>query len=399
MAIKMNIVKSDLRSYPHYLIMGSPKSGKSTLFRDIVLHQYNDPTKGLLISCGDEEGYHSLDQLQVEDVKHWDLEEDDEGNRGIIQLTDDLILNKKELGIEIVALDTLDQLVGLATKEVFEIHRRKYGKYPDSLNGALGGYNAAPKKVAELIMEQISKLNRAGYAVFVLAHTKKKDKTDVVTGETYEQLTNDLMSTFYGPVANTAQMIVNVIMELDFDDSSLQYKKVETTQSNGKKGEEVVEVRRKRAEPKRVMYFRDSGFVDAGGRFEGLPEKLPLSAENFMKAFEMGVEASRIKPVDAKTIAKQKKDEEKQIEKQSEAVKEEVKAKEKSNQEDERKSEISALIKTHMPTLGKDSLGLIKDVSTEYGIKSFADLTVVPLEALIKIERIIIESQIVDDEE
>ena len=53
------------------------------------------------------------------------------------------------------------------------------------------------------------------------------------------------------------------------------------------------------------MYFRDYNFVDAGARFVGLPEKLPLSAENFMKAFEMGVENSRSQAQTKTEIKKQ----------------------------------------------------------------------------------------------
>jgi hypothetical protein len=39
------------------------------------------------------------------------------------------------------------------------------------------------------------------------------------------------------------------------------------------------------------MYFRESNYIGiAGGRFTELPEKVPYSAENFMKVFEEAVE-------------------------------------------------------------------------------------------------------------
>ena len=44
----------------------------------------------------------------------------------------------------------------------------------------------------------------------------------------------------------------------------------------------------------RMIYFRDDNpLIDAGGRFVGLPEKLPLSAKSFWDAFELGVKNSR----------------------------------------------------------------------------------------------------------
>lgn len=139
MAFKKNIVKADLRSYPPYLVMGEKKMGKTSLFRDLVLYNFHSFDKGLLISFSDEEGYHALSELQVERINEWDMEENAEGNRGMVQLVDDLIENKTSHGIEMIAYDTLDKMVEVATKEVFEIHRRLKGTYPESLNASLGG--------------------------------------------------------------------------------------------------------------------------------------------------------------------------------------------------------------------------------------------------------------------
>ena len=63
MGFKLNRIKADLKAYPPYLIMGESKVGKSTLFRDLVLYNYKTPTKGLLLSIADENGYYALDQF------------------------------------------------------------------------------------------------------------------------------------------------------------------------------------------------------------------------------------------------------------------------------------------------------------------------------------------------
>ena len=145
----MNTVKVDLASYPAYVLMGQRGIGKTTLFRDIVLAEYGSPEFGLLISCGNESGYHALDNLQVEEVKEWTKEfgypEKEEGvpeelwTRGLIEVVDDLVFNKSNYKIKAVCFDTLDELYPMAEQRVFVEHKRKKGAFPESLNAALGG--------------------------------------------------------------------------------------------------------------------------------------------------------------------------------------------------------------------------------------------------------------------
>ena len=132
MGFKINKVKADLRSYPPFLIMGEAKVGKTTLFRDLVLLNYKNPAKGLLISLGQEEGYHSLDDLNYEEAQEWTALEDENGNRGLVEIIDEVLETQsdKENKIEMVCLDTLDELVTLAAHQVFEEHRETTGSYP-----------------------------------------------------------------------------------------------------------------------------------------------------------------------------------------------------------------------------------------------------------------------------
>ena len=305
MARRLNTVGVTLGSYPHYIIMGGRKVGKTTLFADLVLYNYKDPMKGLLISCGDEDGYKAIDDLQVEDAKTWDMLEDEDGNRGLVQIVDELIsLRGTKDQIEMVCLDTFDELVEIASKQVYEEHRNEKGKYPKSLNDALGGYGAGQRRVVELIKDIIRRLNQSGMAVFIIAHTKQKEVTDQMTDLKYEIVTNNLDSRFYSPIADTAQMVVNIVKERNIEGAGVEKKTI--------KGKEVeVKVAGKQKSIDRYMYFRENTYVDAGGRFEGLPERLPLSAENFMKAFEMGVTASKKKNNTEAEIKAQKKIEDK----------------------------------------------------------------------------------------
>ena len=60
-------------------------------------------------------------------------------------------------------------------------------------------------RVIALIQEQITRLEDAGIAVFILSHVKEKTRTDMVTGEEYQVWTNNLMDKVYGAIADTAQ--------------------------------------------------------------------------------------------------------------------------------------------------------------------------------------------------
>lgn len=301
----MNTVKVDLCSYPQYVLIGQRGIGKTTLFRDIVLEEYGSPEYGLLISCGNESGYHALDNLQVEEVKEWSKEygypESENGvpeefwTRGLVEVIDDLVINKANYKIKLVCFDTLDELYPMAEQRVFYEHKKKKGAYPESLNAALGGYGAGQNRAVELVTEQIARLRNAGYGVFLIGHVKVKDKIDPVTGDVYEQYTNNLSNKYFGAVADTAQMVVNIVNELNIVGG--------TDDKAGRVSGST-----------RSMYFRDTGLIDAKSRFVGMPEKLPLSAENFIKAFRDGVKNSQTNPISDKEMKKQIEKEKKEAE-------------------------------------------------------------------------------------
>lgn len=145
------------------------------------------------------------------------------------------------------------------------------------------------------MLTQISRLRQAGMAVFVLAHTKIKEKTDPSSGLSYDQLTNNLRSDIYGAIEHIAQMVVTISIEKEIVDGKLI-------------GE------------KRYMNFRNNGTIDCGCRFREVPDRLELSATNFMKAFEMGVKSSmKVKKTDEE-IEEMKKSEEKDRQRTAEAL-------------------------------------------------------------------------------
>lgn len=213
MGFKINRIKADLGSYPHYMLLGIRKIGKTTFIRDLIKEKYGDATKGLLISCGAENGYHALDDLQVEEAKVFNQDYDEEtDSRGFIQIVDDIVENNKDYGIKLVAIDTLDCLYDIAAQEAIRLSRKETGKPCKSINDAFGGYGRGLDRVIALIQEQITRLEDAGIAVFILSHVKEKTRTDMVTGEEYQVWTNNLMDKVYGAIADTAQMVMMAVL-------------------------------------------------------------------------------------------------------------------------------------------------------------------------------------------
>ena len=356
MGFKLNVPKVDLCSYPPYVVMGEPKSGKSTLARDLVIYNYGDESKGVLISFADEEGYLALDKLQFEKVVDWNAKEDESGLRGFCQVVDDLVENKEKYGIKMVTLDTYDKMVEVAINEVLKQSKRETGKPCKSINEAYGGFGRGRAKLTELLLEQIGRLRTAGYAVFLMAHTKWKEKTDALTGEKYEQLTNNLNSDYYGVISHIAQMIVNITIEREVID-----------------GKQVGE--------KRLMYFRSNGIIDAGGRFTNLPECLPLSAENFMTAFEIGVKGSFLTQKTEKDLEELRKKEQEETKKVAEeSLKKEIELKTKFSND-----ELCNVIKDKFPKANADVQSSVKQVMAQYEISNFKDPSSLSTEGLEKI--------------
>ena len=285
---KRNKVKVDLASYPLYLIQGVPKVGKTSLMYDLAEYVYGTTDAMLLLDFADENGFNHLDDVIVEKINHWEsvpkkalkINPDE---IALTKLVDDLVKNKDEYGFKMIVFDTFDKEVTVAIEEVARLHFLQNQAYPKSLNDSLGGYGKGRDKVLDLLLDPIKKLRNAGYAIFVLSHTKLKSRDDITLDQKYEVLTTALRDDFYNCYSGIAQMIVTINVERDINAEGRETA-VADFKTKKKKGVVLGE--------KRMMHFRSDGTVDCGCRFKEVPYKLELSAENFMKAFEQGVKSS-----------------------------------------------------------------------------------------------------------
>ena len=280
---QINTIKPDIAKLSIYL-RSTKKFGKTTLFRDVILEKYGDPSYGLLIGCGDEVGYKLLDNLNFVQVTSW---------QDVKELVEWLIAEKdKEHHIKMVAFDTGDELVGLADRAVIALHNKENPtKKVRSIKAALGGFTAGEKYSAnQLIKPVISLLQREGFGVWVIAHTKLKTIKDKggLEEDGYQQLTSNLSADYEAAFGDCMDVCLTGVIDRALEDKG--DKKVATDSI-------------------RKLYFRGTPMIDAGGRFADgtVPEYLvfdkPNMAKDFIKTCEEGMEKSKLNGFIAKPTA------------------------------------------------------------------------------------------------
>lgn len=252
---KKNEVSVDIAHYRHY--WRAPKKwGKTTLFANLIQELYGDMDKGLLISCGNERGYSALDGIVYVDCPEWS---------DIAELVDELIENKEENSFVLLGFDTVDELVAMAQREVIKLDFRKTGERHE-FNAAFGGYGAGRRKVDEMINSLITRLGDSGFGLIFIGHSKIRDVKEK-NGDEYQMLTSNLSSDYDGIFANKADICMMGVIEKEIDGGFVQ-------------GAE------------RYMIFRGNGYVDAGGRFADIDDRVEVSAKNYIKTVTDAIKKS-----------------------------------------------------------------------------------------------------------
>ena len=251
---KTNEVKVDLASYRHYW-RGVKKAGKTTLFYQLMMKLYGDPSYGLELSIGNERGYKALDGMVYDEAPDWAT---------LMEIVDDLIENKADNNFKFICFDTVDELVEIAKKEVVRLDYRKTGERRE-FNACLGGYARPREKVTELINNLMTRVEDSGYGIIWIGHTKYRTVNEK-NGDSYDMLTSNLSSDYDGIFANKADVVMMIDIEKEIEGSFVQ-----GTQ--------------------RYMWFRGDGFVDAGGRFSNIEQKVEFSVDNYIKTVSDAIRA------------------------------------------------------------------------------------------------------------
>jgi hypothetical protein len=355
----INVIKPDIKNLSIYL-RSTKKFGKTTLFRDVILEKYGDPAKGLLVGCGNEKGYKMLDNLNTTQVKTYkDLQE----------LADWLIKEKgKEHDIEMVAFDTGDELALIADAETIrQSNVENPTKKCKSIKAAFGGYTAGEKFSAnDIIKPYMTRLEDAGFGVWVIAHTKFKTIKEKggLEEDGYMQLSSNMGADYEAAFGDIFDVTLTGVIDRD-----LEEKKV------GDKTKKYA------TDTIRKLYFRGTTLIDAGGRFAdgAVPEYLvfdkPNMAADFIRVVEEGMEKSK------STLGKKSKPvvEKKKVEPDPEPIEEDediddipveetVAQEETATETSDYPDDLAAVIRTMFKECtDKDKKANVRKVIAEYG--------------------------------
>lgn len=337
MKYQTNQVKCDIGSYIHYW-RGIKKSGKTTLFYELVKKQYGDLNKGLLIAIGNEIGYQALDGLVYVETPTW---------ADLIEVVEDLTENKQDNEFKVIGLDTADELIKLAQQEVVRLNRKKTGNTAE-FNACFGGFGAPRAKVNELVDDVLARLRSAGYGLIIIGHTKIKDVHEK-NGDTYQKLGSNLSEDYDNIFANKADIIMVIYSEKEIDEN----KHVSDVQ--------------------RYMYFRTDGFIDAGGRFTNIPARIEYGADNYIQAFEQAVKGAINGDVSDKEIAKRKEKEVKDRDKAAEEYSKELKKTKAHDSLEANRKDYIDKISANFSNADKETKDKAKALLAEAGVAKFTD--------------------------
>ena len=342
--------KADIQSLTIFL-RSVRKWGKSTAYRDLILEKYGDPEAGLLVGVGNEVGYNLLDNLNATQVESW---------KDCKELKRWLINEKgKEHNIKIVAFDVVEELIPLAEQEVIRMSNAE-GKACTTLNGALGGFGEGRKRLQKILKEFFTDLRKAGFGIFCIGHTKVKtikEKGDETEG--YNILSSTLSNDYESIFADIFDVILTGTIEKAVD---------------GKKvvGEE------------RRLYFRSTGYIDAGCRFapDAVPEYIVYEgnfARTLLDTLEEGLRKSKTNPVSKEEFKKEQVKEVKELEN---------KLPDQPEEEEPKLNKVEA-VNTIKANISKLNFADVQNVMKKHGFANFNNPDEIPEEGLLEILKMI----------
>lgn len=299
----INTIKPDIKDVTIYL-RSIKKWGKSTLFRDMIIAKYGEPTKGLLAQCGKEKGVKMLDNANTTRIRTYE---------DVLELKEYLvnkrIFQRDEKGkaikgsyidvnhnIQIVCFDVVDELIPIFEKETIRIYNvENPTKKVKTINQAMGGYQEGQRYTADRIKDYMEEIIDADIGVWAIAHTKFKTVKEKggLEEEGYQQLTSNLVSAYEAAFGDIFDVTLTGVIDRDIE-----------VKGEGDKQKRYVK------DSVRKLYFRGTPLIDAGGRFSdgAVPEYMvfdkPNMAKDFIKVVEEGMERSKTdsKPAKQKPV-------------------------------------------------------------------------------------------------
>lgn len=271
--IKPNQPKALLSEY-FILCYGVGKAGKTTLFYKLAQSDYiGGLDKALLVAF--EEGYKALNGIHAVSVNEW---------KDFVGLVDQLVEHREQITYKWIGLDTLDYLYQYATD--FVIKRERIAKKDAKIKTISDiAWGAGYQMVADEVDKQIKRLRSIGLGIFAITHDKEK-KIELKNGQTFDKTTVTLPEKAKNLFVNMSDFIIYISIDKEVNNGSIS--------------------------ENRYIYFRSDGDIEAGSRFENVPDKIEYDVDLFVSTFEKAVLSSY--DGDTKAVAKAKKEQEQERE-------------------------------------------------------------------------------------
>lgn len=277
-----------------YIINGVGGIGKTTLVYEIGKIITGSDEGTFIITCGGENKPKHIPGA------FGDVAPDFKTFKEIVK---ELCDNKKEYpNTKFVAIDSLDEYARIVENAVVAEWNAQcdISERAKSIAQAYKGYQKGESRACDLMIQQVVKLQDAGYSIIEIGHTKTKMKEDVITKVQFEQLTCNLENKYYNALKDKVNLVAMCYWENVVE--NIEEKKNAFTKKMDKVGELT--------DRKRVMVFADDdNAIDTKTHFEYITHKIDLSAKGFIDAVE---EAIAIKlsggdsPVEKKPVSKKK---------------------------------------------------------------------------------------------
>lgn len=257
-----------------YIINGVGGIGKTTLVYEIGKLITGSDEGTFIITCGGENKPKHIPGA------FGDVAPDFKTFKEIVK---ELCDNKQEYPhTRFIAIDSLDEYARIVENFVVaewnascDINERA-----KSIAQAYKGYQKGENRACDLMIQQVVKLQDAGYSILEIGHTKTKLKEDVITKVQFEQLTCNLDNKYYNALKDKVNLVAMCYWENVVE--NIEEKKNAFTKKMDKVGELT--------DRKRVMVFADDdNAIDTKTHFEHITHKIDLSAQGFIDAVEEAI--------------------------------------------------------------------------------------------------------------
>lgn len=275
-----------------YIINGIGGIGKTTMIYEIgkLITGSNEGT--FIITCGVENKPKHIDDAFGDVAPDF---------KTFTEIVKELCENKGEYPYtKFVGIDSMDEFARITEGHVVAEWNKScdINDRAKSISQAYKGFQKGESRACDLMLQQIMKLQNAGYSILLVGHTKTKLKEDVITKIQFEQLTCNLDNKYYNALKDKVNLVAMCYTENLVE--NVEEKKNAFTKKMNKVGQ--------LADRKRVMVFADTeNAVDCKSHFPYIVAKTDFGAENFIKAVRDALEEQSKHPNGETLTAKAKK--------------------------------------------------------------------------------------------